>query len=94
MLKTIIALGVLIAATFLAPLWIQIALYAICILFIPYRLFFLIPAIIADAYYAPTASFSYHNLTTTIVVGAMLIVQWLVVRKTRVKHIYGLEKTS
>jgi hypothetical protein len=94
MIRSLCALGILLAATFLLPLWIQVLLYICAIIFIPNRVLFLLPAVIADLYYAPTTALTLQNLTTTLLVGGLLLVHWVVVHKTRIKNIYGLETSS
>lgn len=92
MLKTLGALVLLFIAILWFPLWVQIILYVLVVVFISNRVFFLLPALFADVYYAPTATLSLYALKTTIFVSALLVAYYIVVYKTRIGLLYGVEK--
>jgi hypothetical protein len=92
MWKTILAVAVLVAATLWVPLWVQLALYGVAVVFTPYRLALFIPAAIADALYAPGTMWQLGSHWYVLFVGALLVVHWIVVHKTRIGQLaYGVE---
>lgn len=92
MLRTIFAITFITAALLWLPLWVQLALFIIAAVFIPYRLALFIPAAFGDALYAPHG-ISLTELKYTFVTMALIIVHWLIIHKTRVKDIYAVETT-
>lgn len=92
MFRTILAIVVIVAAILWLPLWVQLTLFIIAVVLIPYRLGLFIPAAFGDALYAPHG-ISLTELKYTFVTAALIIVYWLIVHKTRVKDIYAVETT-
>lgn len=91
MVRTIVGVIILLLAVMWLPVWLQLALFAVAVIVAPYRLFLLIPAIISDAWYAPSMRFSLSAHWLTLVVLAMIGIHWYVMKKMRVQHLYGLE---
>lgn len=91
MIRTIVGIVLLIVAILWLPVWIQVALFAAAVIALPYRWYVLIPAILADALYAPTTQFSLASHWMTLIVLAMLGTYWFAQKKMRVQSIYGLE---
>ena len=92
MIRTIIGVVVLLCAILWLPLWLQLVLFALAVILVPYRVALLVPAIVSDALYAPTAHFSLYSHWLTLIVLAMLGIHWFVIRKMRVNSpFYGLE---
>jgi len=91
MIRTIIGIVLLVAAVLWLPIWLQIVLFAIAIAVLPYRFFVLVPAVISDALYAPSSHFSLTTHWLTLIVLAMLGLQWFIMKKMRVNSFYGLE---
>lgn len=81
MIRTISILFVLLAAVLWLPVWVQIVLFACAVVVVRYRFALLVPAIIADALYAPTVSLLHLKLT--VVVGVMIGLWYLLVTQTR-----------
>lgn len=92
MVRTLIALIVLFLATFLLPFWVQIILYVVAIFLVRYHVLLLIPALFADAWYAPSRELSFANNKTSLVVLGLIIVYLFIMSTTRIKERYGLEK--
>lgn len=92
MVRILIALLVLFVAMLYTPLWLQIALYIVAVIITPHRILLLIPAVFADVYYAPTEALSLYNLKTTLFVGGLLVVHFIIMTKTRVGLLYGVSK--
>lgn len=92
MIRTIVVVVILFLATLFLPFWAQIALYLFAIVITPHRAWLLLPALFADAWYSPVRSFSIYNNKTVLLVLAMLIIYFFIIRNTRVTQTYGLEK--
>jgi branched-subunit amino acid ABC-type transport system permease component len=92
MVKTFSALALLFIATLWLPIWVQVILYVLAVMFVPQRILLLLPAVFADAYYAPTASFSLYTLQTTLFVFALLCAHYIIINKTRIGLLYGMEE--
>ncbi len=90
--KTLAAVVVLFFAVFFLPFWIQVVLFVLSILLVPHRVFLLVPALFADAWYAPVRSISLNNNKTTLFVLGLIIIYTIIIRTTRVSQKYGLEK--
>jgi hypothetical protein len=91
MIRTIVGILVLLIAILWLPIWLQIVLFSVAVVVVPYRYYLLIPAIIADALYT---SHSVWNITShwlTLIVLAMLGLHWFIMKKMRVTAFYGLE---
>ncbi len=91
MIRTVIGIMVLLAAVLWLPLWLQLVLFAAAIIIGPYRFFFIIPAIVSDALYAPTSRLSISNHWVTIIVFGMLALHWGIMKVLRVPTVYGVE---
>jgi hypothetical protein len=81
----------LLAAVLWLPVWLQIVLFALAVIVGPYRFFFIIPAIVSDALYAPSMHFSLATHWMTLIVLAMLGLHWVVTKSLRIPTVYGLE---
>ena len=92
MVRTIAGVIILIGVVVWLPIWAQLVFFAAAIILLSYQYVVLIPAVIGDALYAPTGQiFSLANHWLLIIVGAMLIIYWYVMKKMRVQRVYGLE---
>jgi uncharacterized membrane protein len=87
MIRSIVAIGVLLGAVVWTPVWFQCVLFALSIAFLPKKVLFLIPAIVADALYAPTHAFSLSNLKMTMIVIGMLLLWLALMQQTRISHV-------
>lgn len=91
MIRILIALIIGFAAILWLPLWAQFSIFFILIIITPYQFLLLLPAMVADALYAPVGTgFMYAKYT--IFVSVLLVIHWAIVSKTRVKDIYVLEE--
>ncbi len=81
----------LIVAVLYVPLWVQVVFFVAAIIFDPYRFFMIIPAIVSDALYAPGSYLSPAHHLMTILVLALLCLHYFIMKKLRVRTIYGLE---
>jgi hypothetical protein len=81
----------LLAAVLWLPLWVQIAFFIIAIIVIPYRFFLVLPAIFSDALYAPTSHFSLSTHWMTVSVLVLLAIHYFIMKKLRIRTLYGLE---
>jgi hypothetical protein len=91
MIRTIIGIVLLLCAVLWLPVWLQLLLFAIAVVVIPYRAYILLSAIVSDALYAPTSHFSLTAHWMTLIVLAMIGLYWFIMRKLRVTPFYGLE---
>ena len=96
MIRTIVSIGGLLVAVLWLPVWVQIALFILAILVFPYRLLFLLPAIVADVIYAPSTDFALGHFIMTGIVGGMLAIWYVIVHETRLgesaHHLYAAIK--
>jgi hypothetical protein len=92
MLRTLLFLVFIVVATVFLPFWLQAVFYILALFFIPNKIFLLLPAMIADAWYSPVRTFSFENNKTTLFVIALLFFYFLIVNNTRISQKYGLEK--
>ncbi len=90
MIRTFLAIVGISAAILWLPLWVQLALLALGVIVLPYRLALFIPAVFADALYAP-GGVSLVNMKYTLITAALILAHWVIVHKTRVKDIYAVE---
>ena len=90
MIRTTLAIAVIFWAILCLPLWAQLLLFGLGVVVLPYRLLLFIPAVVADALYAPVG-ISIPGLKYTLVVAALIIMHWVIVHKTRVKDFYAVE---
>lgn len=88
MIRTTIALIVIMLAIFWLPVWIQIGLMVIAIGTCSYRVLFFIPAIVSDVLYAPTASITPGDLSMTILVGGLITLWFILTKYTRLGNYY------
>jgi hypothetical protein len=86
MIRTIIALLVLCAAILWLPLAVQMALFVVAIILVPYRLAILVPAVFSDALYGPASTLSIGQLKMTILVLVLLLVHWFIRTHTRIRY--------
>ena len=91
MVRTIIIIVLLLCAVLWLPLWLQIVLFVAAIIIGPYRFFFVIPAIVSDALYAPNTHFSLTDHWMTLLVLALLVLHWFIMKLLRIPVAYGLE---
>lgn len=89
MIRATVALLTIISAVIWLPVWAQLGLFVVAILLVKYRLVMLIPAIFADALYAPTVHLSIFNFKMTIFVLTLLLIYWLVITQTRIGVLYA-----
>jgi uncharacterized membrane protein YbhN (UPF0104 family) len=67
-------------------------LYVIFLFVVQYRIALVIPALVADAWYAPVRDFSMHTNKMLLLAVGMVLIFTAVVRTTRISQRYGLEK--
>ncbi len=91
MIRAIVGVIILIGAVLWLPIWVQLACFAAAVILLPYRVFFLVPAIIGDALYMPGSQFNLASHWLTLIVLGMIIIHWYAMKKMRVQHLYGLE---
>ncbi|MEO5645987.1 MAG: hypothetical protein ABIO57_02870 [Candidatus Paceibacterota bacterium] len=91
MIRTILWIVFLILAVLYVPLWLQLALFVAAIIIGPYRFFMVLPAIISDALYAPGSFLSISHHWMTILILALLGIHYVVMKKLRIRTVYGLE---
>lgn len=96
MIQTILASVGLLAAVLWLPVWVQVVLFVLAVLVLPYRLLLLIPAIVADVVYAPSTNFALEHFIMTGIVGGMLVIWYVIVHETRLgqstQHSYAAIK--
>lgn len=86
MLRTTIAVIILCGVILWLPVWVQISLFAIAVILVPYRLVLLAPAVIADALYAPSSAFTVTHFKMTILVFGLLFIYWFITSYTRIQY--------
>ncbi len=91
MIRTLILIALLLSAVLYLPLWIQLVLFVAAVLIGPYRFFMLVPAIVSDALYAPSMHFSLTGHWMTLIVLALLVLHWFIMKKLRIPTMYGVE---
>lgn len=91
MLKTLIAVALLCLAVVYLPIFVQIAMFAVAVVFVRYQLLLLVPAFFADAWYSPVRAVSFGNNKMTLIVIGMIVFYYIVMRMTRIRERYGLE---
>ncbi len=89
MVRTFIILSILCGAVVWTPLWVQIILLAVAIIVVRHRVFLILPAILADALYAPTRAFDLGIFQTTLAVAGILFIHWVVTSQTRFGELYA-----
>lgn len=87
MLKSIAAVLVLIAAVLWTPFWFQCVLLVLAVIFVRYRVLFLIPAIVSDVFYAPHSGLEVGTLKLTLIVAAMIVIWSVIIATTRIGHV-------
>lgn len=87
MIRSLIAVVVLLGAVLWTPVWFQCVLFVFCIAFLPKKVLFLIPAIVADALYAPATGLTLVNIKTTMIVTAMILIWLALMQQTRISHV-------
>jgi hypothetical protein len=92
MLRTLLILIILVIATLLLPFYLQIPIYIISLFLMRYRSLILIPAIVADSWYAPSIGFSVFYNKTFLFALSILFVHFIIIRFTRISQYYDLEK--
>jgi len=92
-MRTVLTLLAICIATLYCPIWVQLAIYGSALFLMrKHRLLLLLPAVMSDAYYAPTVGIGFDTAKMTLTVSVLLIIFWLVTTKTRVREWYGVEK--
>lgn len=86
MIRTISAVVVLCAAILWIPLGFQVALFCLAVIVVPYRLALFVPAVMADALYAPTGVWAVGHFKMTILVALLLVLQWFISTHTRIGY--------
>lgn len=77
MIKTIIAVVILIGAVLFVPVWVQAVLFVATLFVVRQQLLLVVPAIVADVVYAPTISLTHLKMTTIalVLVGISYIIR-------------------
>lgn len=88
MIRTAIAVVAILASILWLPLWVQLVLFVLAVIFTSYRLWLFVPALVADVLYAPTSSLSLFHFKMTIFVGLLLVVWYVITTKTRLSIFY------
>ncbi len=91
MTRTVVAMVLIGVAIFIAPLWVQYSLFILAIIFVRHNILLLIPAIFADALYAPHPGIL-TGYTNTLIVAVLLLAYTIIMKKTRVGTLYGVAK--
>ena len=91
MVRIFLGILLLLAAVLWFPLWVQIALFVLAIIIVPYRFFLIIPAIVSDALYAPGSALSIRSHWMTLLVLTLLGIHYFIMKKLRIRTLYGLE---
>lgn len=87
MIRSLVGMVVLVGAVCWMPVWFQLVLFVLAVVFLAYKVLFLVPAVIADILYAPTASFSLANLKMTLIVSALIVSWFIIMHQTRISHV-------
>jgi len=87
MIRSLCILVFLVCAVLWAPLWFQLTLFVLAVVLAPYKLFFLLPAILADILYAPTSNLSIGNFTMTLIVGTLIGIWFVLIEYTRLSYV-------
>lgn len=77
----------------ISPAWVYIPACILATVLFRFRLLFILPALLADAWYAPVRSFAPEYNVTTLIVISSIIVCTLLIRYTRLGTFYGVETT-
>lgn len=91
MTRTLAAIVLIGVAIFIAPLWLQYSLFVLSIIFVRHNILLLIPAMFADALYAPYTGIL-TGYTNTLIVAVLLLVYTVIMKKTRVGTLYDVAK--
>ena len=89
MIRTAIVVLVLIGAVCFLPLWVQVLLCIVGLLAVRYYSALIIPAIVSDVLYAPTAHLTFSQMKLTILTSVVVALYWFVLHKTRIGEQYG-----
>lgn len=89
--KTLLATLVLFGAVLYLSVWIQIVLFVCAVLFFRFRVLFLLPAMVADALYAPARTLLPGDNRMTLIVGGMIVLWVVIMNTTRLRERYGVE---
>ena len=92
MIRTGIIVFVLLGATFFLPSSIQLVLYVLALLLLRHTWVLFIPAIVADAWYAPSGGWAVHDHRMVLIVLAMVAIYRVIIGQTRIKEHYGFQK--
>lgn len=92
MIRTAIAVVVLLGAIVWLPLWLQLLLLLGAVIVVPYKLTLFVPAVFADALYAPGVV-SVAHLKYTLITALLLVLYWILITKTRINEIYAVQKS-
>jgi hypothetical protein len=91
MIRLVVGIVLLIAAVLWLPVWVQLALFAAAIIVVPYRFFLIVPAIVSDALYSSHGVWNFNAHWMTLIVLAMLALHYFIMKKLRIRTLYGLE---
>lgn len=83
MVRTGIAIIILLIATVLFPLWVQLVLYCVACVVIRHRSALLLPALFADLLYTPIPDTLLRGHRYVLFVLVLLALSWIVLRFTR-----------
>lgn len=91
MIRTIVGCFLICISIIWLPVWVQIVFFIAGVMTLRYRFVLLVPAMLADALYAP-ATVSLWAMKYTIGVLVLLGVWWVLLSYTRLKDFYDVEK--
>lgn len=91
MIRILAAIGLLIVAVVWLPVWVQVVLFVTAVILVQYRFFLVIPAIISDALYASHSAWNIRSHYMTLLVLALLALHYFIMKKMRIRTLYGLE---
>lgn len=87
MVRSLIAMLLLIAAVLWTPLWFQCVLFVLAVVFLSKKALFVIPAIVSDVLYAPTSGLTLSNFKLTLMVSSMIVIWLIIIKQTRISHV-------
>lgn len=91
MIRILAAIGLLIVAVVWLPVWVQVVLFVTAVILVQYRFFLVIPAIISDALYTSHSAWNIRSHYMTLLVLALLALHYFIMKKMRIRTLYGLE---
>ncbi len=96
MIRTFCVIAILIGIVLWTPVWLQLLAFVLAVFLVRYRLLLFVPALVADALYAPTLSHTWTSLigahTTVLIVGVFLAIWYIITTQTRIGTYYAISK--